>query len=211
TVPNMRARFLREAQAMARIDHNNVIKVHEVGTHADSVYIAMEFVDGGTLRSWLEGAPRTWPEIVGVFAQAGRGRAAAHAAGLIHRDFKPENVLLTSSGAARVADFGLVSQEPDGPEPTRTASLPSEIASRVMPLSLSLTRTGSTLGTPPYMAPEQLDGEIATARSDQFAFCVALFEALYGQRPFGGDSVEELVANVHAGRVTVPTSASVPG
>lgn len=190
-----RERLLREAQAMARIDHPNVIKVHEVGTQGDDVYVAMEFAEAGTLRHWLQ-SPRTQAEVIEMFAQAGRGLAAAHAAGLVHRDFKPDNVLVTKHGVARVADFGLVGRFAEDAN-----ALPSG--------TLNLTGTG-LVGTPRYMAPEQLVDRVATARSDQFAFCVALYEAVYGQPPFAGDDLEELTRNVLAGKLVIPASPAVP-
>ncbi len=190
-----RERLLREAQAMARIDHPNVVKVHEVGTQRDDVYVAMEFAEAGTLRHWLQ-APRTQAEVIEMFAQAGRGLAAAHAAGLIHRDFKPDNVLVTKHGVARVADFGLVGQAAEG-------------ADAAHPHALDLTGTG-LVGTPLYMAPEQLVDRVATDRSDQFAFCVALHDAVYGQPPFAGGDLEELTRNVRAGKLVIPATPVVP-
>lgn len=190
-----RERLLHEAQAMARIDHPNVIKVHEVGTQRDDVYVAMEFAEAGTLRHWLQ-APRTHAEVIEMFVQAGRGLAAAHAAGLVHRDFKPDNVLVTKHGVARVADFGLVGRSAEDAH-----ALPSG--------PLDLTGTG-LVGTPRYMAPEQLVDRVATARSDQFGFCVALYEAVYGQPPFAGDDLEELTRNVLAGELVVPPSSAAP-
>jgi tetratricopeptide (TPR) repeat protein len=192
---SQRERLMREAQAMARIDHPNVAKVHEVGTQGDDVYVAMEFAEAGTLRRWLE-APRTQAEVIEMFAHAGHGLAAAHAAGLVHRDFKPENVLVTRHGVARVADFGLVGRLAEGTGPT-----PSH--------ALDLTGTG-LVGTPRYMAPEQLVDRVATERSDQFAFCVALYDAVYGEPPFTGDDLEELTRNVLAGELVIPASATVP-
>jgi len=197
-----RLRLLREAQAMAKLSHPNVIVVHEVGSFDDQVYIAMEHVDGQTLSAWLR-APRTWREVLGVFLQAGRGLAAAHHAGLIHRDFKPDNVLLGADGRARVGDFGLVATS-DG-EDDRA---PSDHA----PLSVMLTRTGALMGTPRYMAPEQHARGPVTAAADQFAFCVSLFEGLYGEHPFGGDTYGELVTRITAGDVRPPPrDTRVPG
>jgi tetratricopeptide (TPR) repeat protein len=194
---------------MAKIRHPNVIVVHEVGTVGERVYVAMEFADGGTLRAWLAAAPCTTREIIDVFAQAGRGLAAAHAAGLVHRDFKPDNVLLSSDGTARVTDFGLVGVLSE--ETVAPASYAAPVDTGPTPLQANLTQTGAIMGTPRYMAPEQFRGEPTTDRTDQFAFCVALYEALYGERPFAGTSYAELCANVTTGSVQPPPkSARVP-
>ncbi len=174
--PEAQERLLREAKALARVSHPHLVGVHDAGAFASSVFIAMEFVDGQTLRTWLASARRTPTEIVATFVQAGTGLAAAHAAGLVHRDFKPENVLVGRDGRIRVSDFGLARDVADPHPPTQAP--PLEDAS---PLH---TATGALVGTPAYMAPEQLLGLRADARSDQFGFCVALFEALQGQRPF---------------------------
>lgn len=191
-----RARLLREAQAMARLSDPNVVTVYDVGTLGDRVFVAMELVAGDTIRDWLATAARSPDEIRDVFAQAGRGLAAAHEAGLVHRDFKPDNVIVGPDGRARVTDFGLargVGGEEDGDGAAVDDDAPLDRP--------ALTRTGAILGTPAYMSPEQLDGHTADARSDQFAFCVALFEALEGRRPFEADTFGELVAAVKAGRV----------
>ena len=251
------ARLLREAQAMARLAHPNVVTIHEVGTHGDQVFIAMEFLFGMTLKRWLRRSRRPWQEVLAVFLQAGRGLAAAHAAGLIHRDFKPDNVMVTEDprtgklDRVRVFDFGVVQEtreaavrqssqsltmrtpNPDGrrvptPEPehrvdrSSSEDLQSEplrrIRSHSLPLqgeltpmdsqdsaassldgslpsdeiyATGLTAAGALVGTPLYMAPEQYDGT-ADARSDQFSFCAALYEALYRRRPFGGDTAARL-------------------
>jgi eukaryotic-like serine/threonine-protein kinase len=150
-----RARLIREARSMARLSHPNVVAVHDAGIVHDRAFIAMELVEGPTLAAWLEG-DRSWSEVAGVFCQAGRGLAAAHAAGIVHRDFKPANVLLRDDGRAQVTDFGLA-READA--------------------------EGGAAGTPAYMAPEQHRGEPAGAGSDQYSFCVALAEALCGTRP----------------------------
>ncbi|HSN29942.1 MAG TPA: serine/threonine-protein kinase [Kofleriaceae bacterium] len=213
-------RLLREAQAMAKIHHPNVIVVHEVGTLGEQVYVAMEFADGGTLRDWLSAKPRELREVLDVFTQAGRGLAAAHAAGLVHRDFKPDNVLLSQDGTARVTDFGLVGvmsdtehdtvREPKISEPELRDELSKSV--RSTPLTEDLTRTGAIMGTPRYMAPEQFRGAAATDRTDQFAFCVALYEALYGERPFAGGSYAELCTNVLTGELLPPPKGTkVPG
>ena len=208
-----RSRLLREAQAMAKINQVNVIKVHEAGTFNDQVYVAMEFADGGTVRDWLK-TPRSRREILDVFVAAGRGLAAAHAVGLVHRDFKPDNVLLGKDGSVRVTDFGLVAattpEDAAAPPPTqRPISDVSDISlSDSTPLSQNLTRTGAIMGTPTYMAPEQFNGVLATARTDQFAFGIALYEAVYGVRPFAGTSYAELAANVTQGELVPPPRAT---
>jgi len=162
-----RERLLREAQLMARVRHPNVVTVYDVGTLGERIFIAMELVEGVTLREWLKAKPRTPDEICGVFVQAGRGLAAAHASGVVHRDFKPDNVLVDANGGAHVMDFGLAWSD--------------------AMLAGAAPRSGE--GTPAYMAPEQLAGAGPSEidpRTDQFAFCVALYEALTGARPFTG-------------------------
>ncbi|MEO8845472.1 MAG: tetratricopeptide repeat protein [Kofleriaceae bacterium] len=200
-------RLLREAQAMAKINHPNVVKVHEVGTYREQIYLAMEFADAGTLRGWLRDADRSIGDILAVFSAAGRGLGAAHAVGLVHRDFKPDNVLLSKDGAVLVTDFGLVSSIN---AVTRAPSepMPSLELSNTTPLSQDLTRTGSIMGTPTYMAPEQFAGQPSTARADQFSFCVALYEALYRERPFAGANYTELSVSVLTGEILPPPSGS---
>jgi WD40 repeat protein/serine/threonine protein kinase len=204
-------RLTREAQAMARLSHPNVVTVHEVGTFRGQVFLAMEFVGGTNLRAWLHMRKRSWREIIATFSQAGEGLAAAHAAGIIHRDFKPDNVLVGDDGRVRVADFGLAhgldSDSIGEPTPNTPDSLPS-LAS--IQIEGPLTETGTIVGTPAYMAPEQHDGTRVDARCDQFAFCVALWEALYGKRPFPGVSVAELVASLKENRIQSPTDPDVP-
>ncbi|MGE0399535.1 MAG: protein kinase [Kofleriaceae bacterium] len=175
-------RLRREAQAIAQLSHPNVVAVYDVGaTEDDDLYIAMEFVEGDTLTTWLKKYPRTWREIVDVFLQAGKGLVAAHSTGLLHRDFKPDNVLVGGDGRVRVTDFGLARSFMVDPESGRG---PTPILANT--LSSSLTATGTVLGTPRYMPPEQLTGPDIDARADQFSFCVALYEALYGVHPLPG-------------------------
>nr|WP_276603319.1 protein kinase [Nannocystis pusilla] len=209
------ARLLREAQAMARLSHPNVVAVHEVGAWEQQVYVAMEFVRGPNLREWLQAVPRDIREIREVFVAAGRGLAAAHHAGLVHRDFKPANVLVGDDGRVRVGDFGLVrhaGDEPlDGPAPAPVLAASLVQAGAPVELSTTLTQTGAILGTPAYMSPEQHLGRPVDARSDQFSFCVALYEALYGAPPFAGRDLFELVRRVLAGAVSpVPEDSKVP-
>ncbi len=194
-----RTRLLREAQVLAQLSHPNVVAVHDVGTWEDQVFVAMELVPEGTLARWLKEEQPTWRERFQVFLLAGRGLAAAHAAGLVHRDFKPDNVLVGRDGRVRVTDFGLACPEASERSPsTGDSPLLSELR----------TTAGALIGTPAYMAPEQLAGKDADARADQFAFCVALYEGLYGERPFAGDSVGSLGREVLAGRIRPPPRRS---
>ncbi|HEY8211500.1 MAG TPA: protein kinase [Myxococcaceae bacterium] len=207
-----RTRMLREAQAMARLSHPNVVTVHDVGTYAGRLYLAMEYLEQGTLASWLSAGPRPWRAVLGVFVQAGRGLAAAHAHGLVHRDFKPQNVMV-GGGRVRITDFGLVRPadalaHPD--EPTRPELNLTDAGGE--PLMERLTRIGALIGTPRFMAPEQLSGKVADARADQFSFCVALYEALYGTFPFQLTAGVELVRAIQQGRFLRPAAGRrVPG
>jgi serine/threonine protein kinase len=266
------ARLRREAQALAKLSHPNVVAVHDVGTHDGGVFLAMERIEGVTLGEWLDEQPRSWSEVVAMFLQAGEGLAAAHAAGLIHRDFKPDNVIVDRSGRARVLDFGLAraadrsdgegiapgaEQDPStaeafakGPvaviESAETLDAPALASPTTMAPSVSataatvsspagarsdapishrsdappssgellaspLTETGTLLGTPLYMSPEQYSRSATDARTDQFSFCVALYEALYRQRPFKGDNVLQLGRAVRKGEVApLPRGSAVP-
>jgi tetratricopeptide (TPR) repeat protein len=173
--------LLREAQALARLSHPNVVAVHDVGTlPGDRVFVAIELVEGVTLRQWVK-VRRTWREVRRVLLDAGRGLAAAHAAGLVHRDFKPENVLVGNDGRVRVMDFGLARLSSDEAVAPRISDLSIDTRS---PLSESLTIAGTAVGTPAYMAPEIFEGLPASARSDQFSFGVTLYEALFRMRPY---------------------------
>ena len=270
------ARLRREAQITAQLAHPNVVTIYDVGESDGGVYIAMELVDGPSLSRWVKQDARTWREVVSMFFGAGRGLAAAHDAGLIHRDFKPSNVLV-GDRRARVVDFGLANDAPVRSRPLApTADLlstaPSEsgrgrlsdvlitstaptgtsgasastttthedIAGLVEtghdvettstggaggdlmtvtvdgdePVTVegSITNTGHFVGTPAYMAPEQFLGREADARTDQFAFCVSLYEGLYGQRPFEGATASEIARNVVSGSIlSAPGRARVPG
>src|SRR3982751_1733480 len=291
-----RQRTLREAQAIARLSHPNVVVVYDVGTFEEKVFIAMEFLDGNTAGFWAHSQNRTWQETLKVYMAAGRGLAAAHDKGLVHRDFKPDNVMVGRDNQVRVMDFGLARQvdrvgesglrprEPfaggtgpaegpardnksgsgdkaasgdkSGPTVASERSVPGErdrpsspaaqaaeaLANRdaipdlnvevpdtvVLPgpagsseaqahagaagmFDVQLTRTGAMMGTPAYMAPEQFLGGATDARTDQFSFCVALYEALYGERPFAGNTMYALTNNVVQGKVRdAPANARVP-
>ena len=192
TLPDAtRTRLLREAKALAKLSHPNVVAVYDTGSVDDQLFIAMELVASGTLREWLK-KEHTLDEIVAVMTDAARGLAAIHACGLVHRDIKPANILVDASGRVRIGDFGLARALDEAP--TQDARAIDATASPT-----AATQTGALVGTPSYMAPEQFARALVDARSDQFSFCVTYCEALYGERPFVGDTVETLAASVAAG------------
>jgi hypothetical protein len=194
-------RLLREARAMARLNHPNVATVHDVGEVEGRVFIAMEFVAGESLGEFIARGPHPWSRVVPLLLQAGAGLAAAHAAGIVHRDFKPANVLLGHDGRVRVVDFGLSASE----RRERPAEL--EDASITLPPD----RKDAAVGTPAYMAPEQHRGESFDARSDQFAFGVTAFETIYGRRPFPGEHRYAVALAIVEGRITeIPHEERAP-
>ncbi|HUS30122.1 MAG TPA: protein kinase [Kofleriaceae bacterium] len=208
-----RTRLMREGQAMARVTHENVITVHEVGMEGSMVFLAQELLDGGSLRDWLlADKKRSQSEILAKFIAAGRGLAAAHRAGLVHRDFKPDNVLLGKDGRVRVSDFGLArSLESSAAALAETQKGGGSTDENLANPMLTMTRTGAVMGTPLYMSPEQHAGEPADERSDQFSFCVALYEALHGDTPFPGKTAVALADAVMSGRMKPPPkTADVP-
>ncbi|MBK9035571.1 MAG: serine/threonine protein kinase [Myxococcales bacterium] len=193
------ARLRREARVMAQLVHANVVPIHDVGEHDGRVYVAMALWGGGDLRAWMT-PRRPWPEVVSTFVAAGRGLAAAHAAGLVHRDFKPDNVLVDGDRVA-VTDFGIATAgeatRPDAAA-TRADAVTQPITVDADPRArpgVAMTAAGELIGTPAYMAPELHLGRRGGPAADQFAFCVALWEALYGKRPFG-DVVDATAATV---------------
>ncbi len=237
-----RTRLIREAHALAHVNHPNVVEIYEAGENDDEVFIAMELIEGPTLRWWLDNEPRGWAEVLELFVGVGQGLAAMHEQGLVHRDFKPTNVLVDEHGRARLIDFGLVrrsvpgekvylptpegepAQRDDAGEPapgdqpeSKTDSIteqepapPGNIEDDYTQAE-SLTRTGSVMGTVMYMSPEQFWGETTTATSDQFSFCIALFEALYGCPPYGGDNYQGRAMAVNSGQIIErPRDAAVP-
>ena len=236
-------RLQREAQALAQLSHPNVVAVYDVGRVEDGVFLAMELVQGETGDAWIKKRP-PWREVLQVFRDAGRGLAAAHAVGLIHRDFKPANLILGSDGRVRVLDFGLARTAHAGggearelealgdeaqtwsggattgptrpqtptpvptPAPVREESKESLTSSERRLLETPLTQVGAVVGTPPYMAPEQHLGAGCDARTDQFSFCVAFYQALYGERPFDGNNYAELSSHIIKGKVKPPPAGS---
>jgi tRNA A-37 threonylcarbamoyl transferase component Bud32/tetratricopeptide (TPR) repeat protein len=192
------ARLLREAQALAKLSHPNVVTVYEVGSAGDRVFVAMEYVEGQTLAAWLRDAAalpraRRIRELLAHFRAAGRGLAAVHAAGFAHRDFKPENVQVGNDGRVRLIDFGLARSLIDaGDSQTELRVIAADEPAPALPMHASLTTSNTLLGTPRFMAPEQWSMQRGDGRSDQFAFAVALYQALYGSWPFEGASVPAL-------------------
>ncbi len=227
-----RQRMLREAKAMAKLSHPNVVQVYQAGLFEQGVFVAMEFIRGQTLSEWLglddppptaasarakSGAStgaagrtvvtRPWREVVKMFLQPGRGLAAAHEAGLVHRDFKPDNVLVGEDGRARVLDFGLarVLDEEDEVEALGRSSL-EQVREERRKETADLTKTGTIMGTPAYMSPEQHLGLPTDARTDQFSFCVSLHEGLFGERPFRSKTLMELRVQVERGKIDPPSN-----
>ena len=206
-------RMRREARLVAKLSHPNVVTVFEIDVFEDRLFIAMEYVDGRSVAEWLKAEPRAVRDVVRVFLEAGAGLAAAHAAGVIHRDFKPHNVMITKAGEVRVMDFGLAHLDTDADAPAGHPSPPLAIVSSSPDSSAErderLTRTGTLVGTPAYMAPEQFLGTKAGARTDQYSFCVALHEALVGRRPSGPVGSRGNTAKLEALEAG-PTARSVP-
>jgi tetratricopeptide (TPR) repeat protein/predicted Ser/Thr protein kinase len=201
-------RLLREAQALAQLSHPNVVQVYEVGMVEDQMFIAMELVEGETLREWQR-RRRPWRQVVEVYRQAGRGLAAAHARDLIHRDFKPENCIISEDGRVRVLDFGLARGSKPG-EPTEPTE-PQDLRMEDGALRQRMTQSGKVLGTLSYLPLAQLMGRPADTKSDQFSFCVSLYEALYGVLPFHDASVLALISALEAGVLqTGPHDRAVP-
>ena len=219
----LKERLLREAQAMARLSHPNVVSVYDVGTYGSKIFIVLELVKGQNLTEWLDETPRTWQQIRWAFVEAGKGLAAAHAVQLVHRDFKPANVLVGTDGRVRVTDFGLARPvDLSDCQPLQSVAAEASVAPVVTalpafaPFSITTTQAGLA-GTPVYMAPEQFAQQRTDERTDQFGFCVALYLALYKRHPFldvvGPErrySLAELARQVTRGSLHVPANSDVP-
>ena len=212
TASRPQARLMREAQALAKLSHPHVVAVHDVGTYAEGVYIAMEYVKGKTIREWLKQDTPNQKEIIGVLSKAGKGLVAAHTEGIVHRDFKPDNVIVGEKGQIKVLDFGVARAA--GKEDMAVSQQKASVLDRSLPgekyLSTPLTQAGSMVGTTVYMAPEHFSFQALDEKTDQFSFCVTLFESLYGKRPFTGNTAQALKEKIENGRVEIPGDANVP-
>jgi len=200
-----RQRMEREAQALARLSHANVITVHDVGERDGHMYLAMELVEGATLRDWQKGRP--WREVLGAYLAAARGLAAAHAAGIVHRDFKPDNVLVGTDGRVRVTDFGLARRAGD---PTSEAAAKQSPISSASAFSSDLTAAGTVMGTLSYMAMEQIQGKPVDERSDQCSWCIAAWEGIYGEQPFVTGSFDARKEAMKSATPKAPAKSAVP-
>jgi hypothetical protein len=199
-----RERLLREARTLARLSHPNVVTVFDIGLHGAHLFVAMELVEGGSLRAWLARMPRSFEDIVDRMREAGAGLAAAHAAGVVHRDVKPDNILVGDDGRARMTDFGLARSS----DPPRATATPLDTRVPDVPL----TQTHALVGTPVYMAPEQFEGARVDERSDQWSFCSTLYEAVAGVRPFAAGDLAARASAIAHGRIVEPAAGRrVPG
>lgn len=208
-------RFMREAIAMAKLSHPNVVAVYDVGTWEGQPFVAMEFVKGQTLGEWVSERAPDWRAVLEVYCAAARGLAAAHDVGIIHRDFKPDNVLIGDDGQVRVADFGLARAHTEQAEDSgRVANESPEPEFKLgrarASLNYPLTVTGTLMGTPAYMSPEQFAGRPTGPATDQFSLCVALYESLYRQRPFAGQDLAALATQVKSGAIEPAPASDVP-
>lgn len=194
--PTTLARLRREARALRELDHPHVVRIENAGTYEHGIYVAMEYVEGPTLRQYLRGA--AWQDVVRVFVDVGEALAAAHELGIVHRDVKPDNVVVDGTGTAKLVDFGLAK------------ALPGTEAQGHDTLADPLTRTGAALGTVGYAAPEQLMGHPIDARADQFGLCASLYEMLWGRLPFSGATSDAIGLATVAGRIDPPPQTAVP-
>ncbi|EDM75824.1 serine/threonine kinase family protein [Plesiocystis pacifica SIR-1] len=198
--PDQRARFLREAKSLARLDHPNIIEIYEVGTHDGVTFLALEYVEGRSLREWLDAEKPPRAAIVDAYLAAGRGLAAAHEAGVMHRDFKPDNVMLGDDDRVLVTDFGLA-RSTRGTDSFQTLDSMTPGLLDALESAPDLLSTLGLSGTPAYMALEQHFGREVDARADQFAFCVSLWESLTGERPYPGRTSGEISRAIEGGEL----------
>ena len=201
--------LVNEARAMARLNHPNIMTVYEVQTVNDITFMAMEYVDGQTLSQWCKkDGKQDWREVVATFLQAGRGLLAAHAAGVTHHDFKPSNVLVRHDNHVLVSDFGLARWR------HRIDTSDHRLANWTLDNECNTpeyTQSRQVLGTVQYLAPERFAGHHGDERSDQFSFCVAFYEGLYGCRPFSGTNPCDILDAIRTSKFTVPQCpAAVP-
>jgi len=197
--PEGQARLVREARALAQLSHPNIVSVFDVGRSGDEVFLAMELLDGRDMERWLGEGDRSWKDVIAVFLEVGKGLAAAHEVGIVHRDLKPQNMFIERDGRVCVTDFGLARQD----EAALARSGAAPVTSTFTPEHHN-SLTHGLIGTPAYLAPEQHERGTVDAGSDQFSFCVSLYQALYGERPFRADTLEDLRARMLEGRVAPP-------
>lgn len=207
----LRRRFLAEARALAQLSHANVVSVYDVGEYCGQVFMAMEFVEGQSLRAWLDEGRHTFRQHVEVMDQVGRGLVAVHEAGLVHRDVKPENILVQADGRAVLVDFGLVrlrSAQGHGGH-SKSTDVALEDAAQV--LDDGRTQAGTVMGTPAYMAPEQMQGQDCDARADQFAYCLTYYEVVYGRRALRTYQLDARIREIRRlGAAAAPSRVGVP-
>lgn len=196
-------RLGREAQALARLSHPNIVQLYESGDCPTGLFLVLEYLPGSSLRAWVGAAPRSWREVLDAFVAAGRGLAAVHAQGMVHRDFKADNVIVGPDGRIRLVDFGLACSG-HGVRGGKPRDEGGARGAEGRAFDVRVTAAGATLGTPAYMSPEQYQGQDVDGRADQFSFCAALYEALYRQRPFAGATVLAIEDEVSAGRLQPP-------
>jgi serine/threonine protein kinase len=202
--PDTQARFLREAKLLARLDHPNIVRIYEVGTHEGRAFLALEYIEGRSLREWLAAESPPIATVIARFVEAGRGLQAAHEAGLMHRDFKPDNVVIGDDGRVRVVDFGLA-RSTSGTDNFKTIESQTPGLRDALAEGPDLLATIGLSGTPAYMSLEQHFGRRSDPRADQFSFCVALWEALFGERPFSGRTAGQIARAIEAGELRSPT------
>jgi|GEM_PF-276310 len=212
-----RDRLIREARALARLAHPNVVAVHDVGEHNDRLFIAMEFVEGQTLKDWAFDKPPGGQERLAraleLLRDAGRGLEAAHRASLVHRDVKPKNILVGDDRRVRVVDFGLARTEGGKVDERDLAQTHRSVDERELDgahVDETITATGHAIGTPAYMAPEQFAGGTVDSATDQFGFCVTAWEVLFGVRPFEAGDEREALAAIRKGAATRPPEIQIP-